>query len=311
LNRYLENLQNDDGICKRIIKLINDIKLIMVRYFQLSESEKSISNEYVHSYNIASRRNNPVPIQQSGRLYKNYIKILTDKYHIENLDSDITHEQLYEQGEFLVSKLSGINDQLADDIVKITKNFKEFVESDCDLRKAQDLAIANALEDAHVRANETRFETIKREIIETINKIKKALEKKLGEAINFASLLIDPILHPIETIKNLYFCIRHPVVTFNAIKEWACEHPWKAGFLLIGGISVAFITGFTTVSLFGGAIEAALGATIADEVLGGAFLVTSALRLAQSASNIAAKVSKLSDEANREIMKIECEGKQI
>jgi hypothetical protein len=293
-----------ENVHRSISILKDDIKLIVEKYFRLSEAEKSISNEYEQAYKFASRRNDARLFQQAGRLSKNYINLLKNKYYIDKLDKEsVTLAQLYSEADFLVSKLSNIDKQLAEDIKNIIKLYDELIKSDSDSRTAQDCIIADALKLAHAHASKTRLETIKYEIKQAIDQIKEVLEKKLETAVNFAYATLDPILHPRETLGNVLYCLRNPANSFKAISEWVKKHPCKAGLLLVNGLCVAFLSGFINVTI-GLAIESALETTFADEIYVCGFTAYTSLLLLGGTGSVAGKVSKLVDESNDEIKKI-------
>jgi hypothetical protein len=304
LDAYQQSMLNGENIHISISILKDGIEVIVEKYFRLSEAEKSISNEYEQAYKFASRRNDARLFQQAGRLFKNYINLLKIKYYIDKLDKGVTLAQLYSEADFLVSKLSNIDKQLAEDIKNITELYDEFIKYDSDSRTAQDCIIADALKLAHVHTSKTRLETIKCEIKQTIDQIKEVLEKKLETAVNFVCATFDTIIHPIDTAKNVLYCLKNPVNSFKAISEWVKKYPCKAGLLLVNGVCVAFLSGLFSVPPMLLAIESALETTIADEIFLWGFEAYAGLMLLGGAGSITGKVSKLVNESNDEIKKI-------
>ncbi len=133
LDAYQQSMLIGENIHKSISILKDGIEVIVEKYFRLSEAEKSISNGYEQAYKFASRRNDARLFQQAGRLFKNYINLLKIKYYIDKLDKEgVTLAQLYSEADFLVSKLSNIDKQLAEAIKNITELYDEFIKSDSD-----------------------------------------------------------------------------------------------------------------------------------------------------------------------------------
>jgi hypothetical protein len=183
----------------------NCIKSVADEYFQLSESEKAISNQYIDAYSRAQRpgtQNRNVYIH-TARLYMNYINLLKNRYYVNKTDREnVTFSQLDSEANYLINILNSIDRGIVSNIKLANEAYKGSRFQDNTLRLGQDKVIKDALIMAHKRATETFLERALRNIRETIDLLRRRLRENISNALKASAVLLDPIIHPIESGKN-------------------------------------------------------------------------------------------------------------
>ncbi|CAF1164459.1 unnamed protein product [Adineta steineri] len=79
-------------------------------------------------------------------------------------------------------------------------------------------------------------------------------------------MLNAPACHPLQTLQNLWFAIRHPICTANALIKWIKQNKWRAGIIIVCGLVIGVGAGI----LIGGPLlVGALAVEVAGGVTGG------------------------------------------
>jgi hypothetical protein len=221
------------------------IKTTIKSYFELNNEEKGLCNQYVHALSLAKdlkKRPGTLytkALQHTGRLLINYLNFLQIRGYNQKLDRmDTTFEQLKNEVEFVKTELRGLDDALASDIKDSIKLYEDFRDLDDCNAAQQDQLMEHALKLAHGRATENRLETVLRFISETMNMIKQMAAKKIEEAWEVSTAIFNPILHPIESTKNVIYAFKNMRKTLTEVVKWAKENPWKSAFIVLGGILI-------------------------------------------------------------------------
>jgi hypothetical protein len=147
------------------------------------------------------------------------------------------------EADYLINKLNSIDRGIASNIQLANEAYAQFRYQDSALRLAQDKAIKDALITAHKRATETFLEGTLRNIRETIDLILKRLRENINNALKASAVLLDPIMHPIESGKNFLNFFEHPLESAKEIEKWAQEKPWIFRGVAIGGIIIGICCG--------------------------------------------------------------------
>ena len=268
INEYLEdheltgNIKNFSDFCQTTQDSIRNFSL---NNLSLNTTEKTIIIEYERVYRLAcSRENKKVLWEQSARFFINYTQILINKRMLSTFGRDNIDKNIFQQ-EFnhLSLKIRATSDrELFNNLTGVYRAYKQFVLGDKNSRKAQDESLENALQLAHACASENKLQGTYRLIKESIESINERLNRGLEQAMKFTRVLFNPIAHPIKTLSNILYCIMHPVHSIQGVLQWAINNPWKAGILMLGGLTLGLITGLGTTVLLTLAMPIEIGIAI-------------------------------------------------
>uniref|UniRef100_A0A914Z744 Uncharacterized protein n=1 Tax=Panagrolaimus superbus TaxID=310955 RepID=A0A914Z744_9BILA len=292
--------------------------------FQLSETEKGVSNEYAHAFDQIQRKEdnfekiNLKVLQHAGRLIINYISHLTQRCYVsddgktdrENYD----HVRLKSEADYLSTSLRRLNEiELAEGVEISIKNFTEF----CDLDNAaiigQERMMEKAIEFAHKRATETFLESVIRKIQERIKEIKEGTKKKMSEVVTASAVLKQAILHPFETLKNFVSVVQHPIKTVKALIKFAKKHPWHLAAIVLGGFAIGVASGGVAFAGMAAVHFSTLPLTLPLAALGGVAFGTGAVTSTAviSLGNVGDPIAKINDAEKREIAVLEAEKESV
>ena len=213
-------------------------------HFQLTEIEKAISNQYVHSYELINRsgRLKKTVIINTGKIFINYVDLLKKRYYIENLDREnVTFAQLNAEADFLVEKLKGDNYDLSlgTRVEYMKVMYENFRSMDRELRIKDDENIKLALEIAHQRATESFIQSVKRKTFEAISQLKQKLIEKMNRAWEAAIV----VLNPKQTMESFLNFLEHPIDSITGVLKWANENPWKCTAIVLRGVLMGAAVG--------------------------------------------------------------------
>uniref|UniRef100_A0AC34RT42 Uncharacterized protein n=1 Tax=Panagrolaimus sp. JU765 TaxID=591449 RepID=A0AC34RT42_9BILA len=250
LQYFFPTITEYENVCKEIIE----------ENFQLATEDKGIVNQYVHAYECVQRFNEnekcgkkyKLALQHTGKLFINYVNILKTHGYTKELDRhDVTFADFQNEAKDLVIRLEDVDDELKKDVEEAFELFKDYCEFDDGCAKTNDELICKALELAHSRATENVLQTALRNIREAIVYIIEATEERIAEAWEVGKLFLNPISHPIETMKNVAYAIFHPVDTFAEFKKLAHDNPWKFQFIACSSLGIS-----AAITLFGSLVAA-------------------------------------------------------
>uniref|UniRef100_A0A914PPV6 Uncharacterized protein n=1 Tax=Panagrolaimus davidi TaxID=227884 RepID=A0A914PPV6_9BILA len=279
--------------------------------FQLTETEKGVSNEYAHAFDQIQRKEdsfekpNLKVVQQAARLLINYINLLTRRCYVSKTDrEDYDHERLKSEAEYLITALKRFNEgSLAEGVETSIKNFLEFCELDNAAIIGQEKLMEGAVALAHKRATEKFLETVIREIKERITEIKEGAQRKMCKLVTASAVLKQAVLHPIDTLKNFKNVVEHPIKTAKALIKFARKHPWQLGAIFLGGIAIGVCSGGAVFGVMAAVHLSTLPITLPLATLGGVVFGGSAMSSTTviSIGNVGEKVLKINDDEKREV----------
>lgn len=250
LRSYLQHpcMEKDRETISVCSELLN---YVLKEFCDFTVNDQSIISEYEHVFEmIVGRREPKKVLLQAGKLYVNFINILTLRYYYEETNR-IKFDDVKMQADLLIDKLSSANLSHQANIVEdVYKNFVKRREMEAGLRAFQKDKLKAALKVTHTRATESVFQAVKRRIEYTISVIRQKLRKGLETVITVGSAISNPILHPIDTAKGIFSCIRHPIQSAKALIAWAKLNPYKCCALVIGGLFLGVVGFGATAILF-------------------------------------------------------------
>lgn len=235
---YLPHMEKHRGTILACNQLLN---YVMNEFCNFTYDDETIFSEYKHVYDMVSgsRRQPGKVLLQAGKLFVNFINILSSRYYYE--EDDIKFADIKTQAAVIIEKLTPAFHHQANTVKIVYEQFINLKEmQDCQ-HKIQNDSLRNALKLAHARATETLFQSTKRLILEAIRKVDRRLRIGLRTAISVGETIIHPILHPIETAKNVCNSFLHPVDSIRALITWAKENPWKCAAIAIGGLALGAV----------------------------------------------------------------------
>uniref|UniRef100_A0AC35FP51 Uncharacterized protein n=1 Tax=Panagrolaimus sp. PS1159 TaxID=55785 RepID=A0AC35FP51_9BILA len=264
--------------------LIIKIQTLLDENFVFNEAEKAISNQYAHAMaRIQRQTEQSVSIdirvlQHCAKLLINYMNNLKNRCYIKSLDRPgYSIEQLKSEAEDLITSLRRMNDTaLATDLKDALDHFMNFREFDETEAASVEELIQHSLELAHERATETWLQSAKRQLTEVINQIKLAASRKIGQILEASSVLAHPLLHPIDTLKNMGYAIIHPINTSKELWKRAKENPWKCAAIVVGSIAVGVGIGLGVTGIVLALDLAITAVSLSPGVLGVLAIVSSA-----------------------------------
>uniref|UniRef100_A0A914Z5L0 Uncharacterized protein n=1 Tax=Panagrolaimus superbus TaxID=310955 RepID=A0A914Z5L0_9BILA len=317
---YFKDAEIDKN--EEIQEIVEKIVALMESNFQLTETEKGVSNEYTHAFDQIQRKEDNFEkinfklLQHAGRLIINYINHLTQRCYVsddgktdrENYD----HVRLKSEADYLSTSLRWRNEiQLAKGVEISINNFIEFCELDNAAMIGQERMMKKAIKLAHKRATETFLETVIRKIKERIKEIKEGTEKKMREGVTAPAVLKQAILHPIETLKSFVSIIPHPIKTVKALIKFAKKHPWHLAAIVLGGITIGVASGGVAFAGMAAVHFSTLPLTLPIAALGGIAFGSGAVTSTAviSLGNVGDTIVKINDAEKREIAILEAEKK--
>lgn len=238
LHSFMEKHRETVLACNQLMNYV------MKEFCNFTSTDEAIISEYKHVYDMTfcPRRKQPEKVViQAGKLFVNFINILASRYYFEE-SADIKFANVEMQYDVIIRELSSIRHEQAVNAVKnVYEGFIMLKEMQNSLRETQKRSLKKALKLAHARATETFLQNAIRMIEEAISMINKRLHEMLRTTIKVGRTIIHPILHPIDTAKNICNCVCHPVESAKALCTWARLHPWKCTGLVIGGVVLGCI----------------------------------------------------------------------
>uniref|UniRef100_A0AC34R380 Uncharacterized protein n=1 Tax=Panagrolaimus sp. JU765 TaxID=591449 RepID=A0AC34R380_9BILA len=247
--QYFESIPHLDDLFPKIVNCRNMSEMIIQNYSQLTEQEKATVNEYVHAYELIKRCEDKSgnvyrrALEQTGRLFINYLKVLSNHGCIHEFHRDnIYFNDIREEAEYLVTELENINDDLKKKVEKQFKFFKNFRTLDDACAKCHEQIIKEAVELSHSRATENMLQTMLSQIKEINKTARKRIQTKCEDS-PFANALI----HRSSVLKNCS--------NMKEIIRYAKENPWKMSIFVAGSTISSVMLGIVgpvlTVSAIG------------------------------------------------------------
>jgi hypothetical protein len=250
LQSQINKTPNEEKLLDEIKQQLDAIKQTKVKFLELDINELGKVNEYVQAFRIVkgstTRRVNKRLIENLSYRFVDYLNTLTVKRCIiEGFGrNECNYDDLKAEAEFILTKLNEASNLACHHITKNAwEAFTSFREKDQINRLSQDEEIAAALDLSHVRANETRLHRLERQLKEACEKINTWLQKKLNETFQVVKIQYRTILDPVGTLKNLWFAIRHPINTKDALVKWIKQNKWKAGIIVVSGLAIGVAAG--------------------------------------------------------------------
>lgn len=179
---HLEKHRETISACRQLLNYV------MIEYYNFPSADMAVFTEYKHVYDmITNSRRQPSEkvLRQAGRLFVNFINILTRRYYYEETEeSDIKFAEIELQAGVIKDKLMASRfRQQADAVRTVYDEFINLKTLQCCDRVIQNELIKKALTLAHERATETVFQTAKRLILDSISKVQSRLRDGLRTAI--------------------------------------------------------------------------------------------------------------------------------
>ncbi len=218
--------------------------------FEFSGEEMGRINECAQVLNKLKKmqqngqRNQPKLITTAAEHFRQYLSLLLKKQkcsHFPPKQSNL--EDLEKEAKFIISRLEPFDQESAGQLQNDWKQFYDYTFNDTAFQASLDNAIADAIAAEHRRANATALETMITAIQQSINEINQKLNDAVSQASQITTAFLKPLLHPIESLKDLWYFITHPIESGQKLLAWAEDHPVKAGLLICGGLTVGLLAG--------------------------------------------------------------------
>lgn len=275
--------ETDRDLLRELDDLFSQIRVVASENPEINSSDHdntrdivSIHNEFEQIMAILVKKEDI--IKKIGEHAKSYFLSLLNSL-IDSKNSKFYEqykEGLFKNKELLASfyKKFGFNNfamEVENFWSEFSKKAETVFKSDEQFRLLQEKRIHLALEKVNQEMRANFLQQIIRKIGEFYNQVKDALEQIKTDAFNVTKIIANPILHPIETAKNVLYAVTNPKETLKQAFQWMWENPGKTILIVLGvGIGAALIG-----AVAGVVISALVGAggiasiTVSDVVIGG------------------------------------------
>ncbi|KAG4070403.1 hypothetical protein HA402_006545 [Bradysia odoriphaga] len=240
LQPCMEKHRGTISACHQLMNYVLD------EFCKFTPADEAVISEYKHVYGMIAhaRRQQPKKVLlQAGKLFVNFVDILTKRYFYKET-ADIQFADVQVEADVIIKTLSSDFPQQADTVKNVHENFVELRKMQDVYRVIQNDLLKKALKVAHARATENILQAAKRFLLNSICMVQQKLRDGLKTAIKIGEALVYPVIHPVETAKSIWYAIRHPVKAVKALGVWAVDNPWKCCAMVAGGLCLgAFALG--------------------------------------------------------------------